>query len=230
MWRAEVRVPFSPYMVGVAQLVEHRVVIPVVAGSSPVTHPTKPQVRALPALRAPQVKGAWGASRGQSWGDCGPHGLPDGESGQRPTHPKERPAMWIEVKERQYRVYWNLKLPAPSPKRTLEKFATLAFTNSTACSRNSTGYLLGRPISPLPQARHPRSGCPSEAGQRQLPTAQNGPRGRQSAGVRRGRATAGRSCVCVPEPAVPPWCCQRRCRPTVAPRPRKSAEKPRECR
>ena len=32
-------------MVGVAQLVEHRVVIPVVAGSSPVTHPTKPQVR-----------------------------------------------------------------------------------------------------------------------------------------------------------------------------------------
>ncbi len=28
-------------MVGVAQLVEHRVVAPVVAGSSPVTHPIK---------------------------------------------------------------------------------------------------------------------------------------------------------------------------------------------
>src|SRR3954468_615786 len=28
-------------MVGVAQLAEHRVVIPVVAGSTPVTHPTK---------------------------------------------------------------------------------------------------------------------------------------------------------------------------------------------
>jgi hypothetical protein len=29
-------------MVGVAQLVEHRVVAPVVVGSSPITHPTLP--------------------------------------------------------------------------------------------------------------------------------------------------------------------------------------------
>src|SRR4051812_5325424 len=34
-------------MVGVAQLAEHRVVIPVVAGSTPVTHPTKDQAGAV---------------------------------------------------------------------------------------------------------------------------------------------------------------------------------------
>jgi hypothetical protein len=35
---AEQNILFSP-MVGVAQLVEHRVVAPVVVGSSPITHP-----------------------------------------------------------------------------------------------------------------------------------------------------------------------------------------------
>jgi hypothetical protein len=37
------------HMVGVAQLVEHRVVVPGVAGSSPVTHPTRSSL--LPARR-----------------------------------------------------------------------------------------------------------------------------------------------------------------------------------
>ena len=40
-------------MVGVAQLVEHRVVIPVVAGSSPVTHPTNAQVSASAVMLPP---------------------------------------------------------------------------------------------------------------------------------------------------------------------------------
>ena len=37
--------PFSPYMVGVVQLVEHRIVVPSVAGSSPVTHPIRLKAR-----------------------------------------------------------------------------------------------------------------------------------------------------------------------------------------
>ncbi len=34
-------------MVGVAQLVEHRLVVPVAAGSSPVVHPTEPLITTL---------------------------------------------------------------------------------------------------------------------------------------------------------------------------------------
>jgi hypothetical protein len=50
-------------MVGVAQLAEHRVVIPVVAGSTPVTHPTEPRSGAVPAPdRAPP-----GAPFSRSW-------------------------------------------------------------------------------------------------------------------------------------------------------------------
>ena len=45
-------------MVGVAQLVEHWVVAPVVAGSSPVTHPIKNLAPLLPGRRPYRLEAA----------------------------------------------------------------------------------------------------------------------------------------------------------------------------
>ena len=41
----------SQYLVDVAQLVEHRIVIPVVAGSIPVIHPTLPGLSGPPSTK-----------------------------------------------------------------------------------------------------------------------------------------------------------------------------------
>jgi hypothetical protein len=46
------------YMVGVAQLVEHRVVAPVVVGSSPITHPI-PTLKKAVIFRSPPF--FWGS-------------------------------------------------------------------------------------------------------------------------------------------------------------------------
>src|SRR4051812_49072328 len=61
-------------MVGVAQLVEHRVVVPVVAGSSPVTHPTDRLGAGMLDARGAAV----GARRPRSCGRRaeGPTGIP----------------------------------------------------------------------------------------------------------------------------------------------------------
>ncbi len=56
-------------MVGVAQLAEHRVVIPVVAGSTPVTHPT--EIAGQRPFLASLTCGLAGRSRTSSWGRYG---------------------------------------------------------------------------------------------------------------------------------------------------------------
>jgi hypothetical protein len=76
-------------MVGVAQLVEHLVVVQVAAGSSPVTHPITPQVRAMLAGRVPPREGALArgprgpAAAQAAGGDCGAPPGPDEAAGPR---------------------------------------------------------------------------------------------------------------------------------------------------
>jgi hypothetical protein len=101
-------------MVGVAQLVERRVVVADVAGSSPVAHPTKDQVGpAGPDL--PPTEASWGADRGRPWGsqgDCaGLRGRTVRPVTHRPTPRKH--STWIEQPDLQHRVYNRTGLSSP---------------------------------------------------------------------------------------------------------------------